>query len=178
MLNSAKQPPPLHSPPTFTNKQTSKKFSYLSFHHIIYTISEFIYFWWKFFFYFSKIKFEKILENTFGFQQQKKIAIFVKSETWKNKTLCFTIYLIPGTCPYICIHESETFKDRFASFLGNGRLLMAFTCRKVRQCHLTIMPCITSIIVQNLQWESTIPGRFCTINVKPPIGNQNRLPTL
>jgi hypothetical protein len=81
MLNSAKQPPPLHSAPPFTNKQTSKKFSYLSFHYIIYTISEYIYFWWKFFFYFSKIKFEKNLENTFGFQQQKKIAIFLKSET-------------------------------------------------------------------------------------------------
>jgi hypothetical protein len=63
MLNSAKQAPLLHSPPPFTNKQTSNKFSYLSFHHIIYTISG------KekkigrnFFSYFSKVKFEKILE--------------------------------------------------------------------------------------------------------------------
>lgn len=122
------------------------------------------------FFLFFKNKIWENLGKNIWFSATKKIAIFVKSETWENKTLCFTIYHIPGTSPYICIHESETFKDRFASFLGNGQLLMAFTCRQVRQCHLIIMPCIASIIVQNLQWESAIPGRFCTINVKPPIG--------
>jgi hypothetical protein len=66
----------------------------LSFHHIIYTISEIYLFWWKF---------EKTGKNIW-LPATKKIAIFVKLETWKNKTLCFTIYRIPGAC--LCIMYS------------------------------------------------------------------------
>jgi hypothetical protein len=99
MLNSAKQPPLLHSPPPFTNKQTSKKFSYLSFHHIIYTISKKKKNWWNLFFFKNKI-WENLGKNIW-LSATKKNCHFCEIRNLKKQNTVLHNMLIPSTCPYM-----------------------------------------------------------------------------